>query len=128
VLDLLRCWGAAVMVWLVGIGATTPLRAKVSAEALSDFDLRSHLPWVVISVLMALVSGGLYRGRSGGARRLLAVLPVPVIAAVVGAVAGFGGDTFTASVLYVVEGVFAAGMGLFVASRSNESGSAEGYW
>jgi energy-converting hydrogenase Eha subunit A len=127
-MGLLRCWGGAVIVWLVGIGATIPLRAKVSAEALSDLDLRSHLPWVVISVLMALVSGGLCRNRSGRAMRLAAVLPVPIVAAVVGAVAGFGGGTLTAAVLYVVEGLFSVVIGLFVTNMSNQHGPSGNYW
>jgi energy-converting hydrogenase Eha subunit A len=123
---LLRGWAGAVCVWGLGVAATTPLRDRVTTDALSDFDLRSHLPWLVMSVLMALAAGGLSpsRSRVGG---LAVVLPVPLIAAMVGAVAGFGGHTLTAEVLYVVEGVFGAVMGLFVTNLSPEGRSTGGY-
>ena len=124
---LLRCWIGAAVVWAVGIGATTPLRAKVAAEAFSDFDVRSHLPWLVISVLMALVAGGLYQGASRSGLPA-AILPVPVLASVLGAAAGFGGGTFTAAVLYVVEGLFGAVIGLLVTKLSKERDPSDGYW
>jgi hypothetical protein len=129
---LLRAWGVAFFVWLVGAAITAGIaptpRPGASIDGLSQL-LRVHLPWIILSLVMALAAGALYRERDGAVRRAVAILGMPLLATVIGAVAGFSGaTTLAAAGLYLIEGVFGAALGLLVANSFGEREQAVSYW
>lgn len=131
---LLAAWGAAAIMWLVGFAVVGNLAAGSAANggSLSDFDrlTRLDLPWIVISVLMVVAAGAVRRDRTNTARWLAGVLPIPLLATAVGLVAPLGGDGDALStVMYLVEGVAGAAIGLPMAALVSVKGERrDGYW
>jgi hypothetical protein len=117
VLRLLRAWGGAVLVLIIGtavLAGLTPRTVPGRSIPLSAQAFRIHLPWLIMTVLMVLVAALLDRWSSTPRRRLLATLPVPAVGVLAGAAVGAAGATsaVTAS-LYVVEGLAGIVAGLF---------------
>jgi hypothetical protein len=106
---LCAAWGAALLVWLVGFAVVARLMPPIApGDHISDFDktVRLHVPWIVISTLMALVAGALYTDRSRLVRRWSAIFLVPALATLAGLVAGLAGRTAVpGAFLYLAEGV-----------------------
>jgi hypothetical protein len=115
---LLRAWGGALFVLIVGIMITVRLSPRVAPGTsipLSDQVFRLHLPWLVICAVMVAVAGALHWRPSTPQRRLLATLPVPVLAVVGGTAAGASGAvSAVAALLYLGEGVLGVAAGLLV--------------
>jgi hypothetical protein len=119
-LSLLRAWGGALFVLIVGMMVMVRLTPPVTPGAsipVSDQAFRIHLPWLVISVLMVVVAGLLHWRPSPLRRRLLATLPVPAVAVLAGAAVGVSGATSPLVALaYLGEGVLGAVLGLLITS------------
>ncbi|MEV5568462.1 hypothetical protein AB0L06_00310 [Spirillospora sp. NPDC052269] len=124
-------WFAAVVIWLVGVAVVANLATGAQdGRTLSAFDrlTRLDLPWVVISLLMVIATGIVYRDMTRTGRWLAVILPVPVLATVLSAVgaAAVGGMSAVAVILYVVEGAAGAGLGLLgarlIGSRAEQQG------
>jgi hypothetical protein len=117
VIGLLRAWGGAILVLIIGVvtlAGLTPRTAPGEPISVSDQAFRIHLPWFVMTVLMVLAAAALHWRSPSTARLLLATLPVPVLAVVAGAATGVAGATSALpALLYVVEGVAGTALGLF---------------
>ncbi|MEV4255848.1 hypothetical protein AB0J52_22040 [Spirillospora sp. NPDC049652] len=109
-------WFAAAAIWLVGFAVVANLSTDASDErTLSAFDrlTRLDLPWVVISLLMVVATGAVYRDMSRLGRWLAVILLMPVLTTALGVLApAAGGTSAVAGLLYVVEGAAGAGLGL----------------
>ncbi|RFU41920.1 hypothetical protein DZF91_09285 [Actinomadura logoneensis] len=116
-LRALAGWFAAAAIWLVGFAVVANLSSGVANErTIPAFDrlTRIDLPWVVISLLMVLAAGLVYRDLTRPGRWLAVVLLVPALTTVLGVAApAAGGTSLTAGLLYIVEGAAGAGLGLF---------------
>jgi uncharacterized membrane protein YidH (DUF202 family) len=119
-LSLLRAWGGALFVLIVGAIAMVRLTPRVTpgeSIPVSDQAFRIHLPWLVISVLMVAVAGALHWQPSTMRRRLLATLPVPALAVLAGAAVGVSGATSPlVALVYLGEGVLGVALGLLITS------------
>ena len=124
-LGLLRAWGGAFLVFVVGMAVLVGLTPRtvpgrpisVSAQA-----LRIHLPWLVMIVLMVVVAAALDRWPSSTRRRLLATLPLPAVGVLGGAVIGAAGATSAlTALLYVAEGILGTAAGLFAMSLAGRT-------
>jgi cytochrome c biogenesis factor len=117
---LLRAWGGAILVLVIGlivVVGLTPRTVPGQSISLSDQAFRVHLPWLVMVMVMVPVAAMLDRRESPMRRRLLATLPLPVLGIVVFAVLGAAGATSAlTTLLYAVEGVLGVAAGLFVMS------------
>jgi hypothetical protein len=117
-LGLLRAWGAAALVWIVGTALMAALTPSLTpGEALSPGQqvFRIHLPWLVISTVLVPVAVVTYWRPPSTGRLLLAALPVPALAIALGVVAGLSGATSAlATLLYVAEGLAGAALGLLM--------------
>lgn len=119
-IGLLRAWGGASLVFIIGLTVVvglTPRTVPGQSISASDQAFRIHLPWLVMIVLMVVVAALLDWGSSSTRRRLLATVPLPAIGVLAFAVIGAAGATSAvASLLYVAEGVLGVALGLFVVS------------
>ena len=130
-LSLLRAWGGALFVLIVGVMAMVRLTPRVTpgeSISVSDQAFRIHLPWLVISVLMVAVAGVLQWRPSTKRRRLLATLPVPALAALSGAAVGALGATSPLLALaYLGEGVLGTVLGLLITNVFARDGRPAAY-
>jgi hypothetical protein len=130
-LGLLRAWGGALFVLIVGMMAMVRLTPRVTpgeSIPVSDQAFRIHLPWLVISVLMVAVAGVLHWQPSTLRRRLLATLPVPALATLAGAAVGVSGATSPlAALAYLGEGVLGAALGLLITNVFARDGRPAAY-
>lgn len=123
-------WFAAAAIWLVGFAVVANLATgSQDGRTISAFDrlTRIDLPWVVISLLMVVATGIVYRDMTRTSRWLAVILLVPVVATVLGALApATGGTSAVGALLYVVEGAAGAGLGLLgarlIGSRDEQPG------
>jgi energy-converting hydrogenase Eha subunit A len=117
---LLRAWGGAAVVFVIGlivVVGLTPRTVPGQSISVSEQAFRVHLPWLVTMMVMVPVAAVLDRRESPLRRRLQATLPLPVLGIVVFAVLGAAGATSgPATLLYAVEGVLGVAVGLFVLS------------
>ena len=117
-LSLLRAWGGALFVLIVGVMVMVRLTPRVTpgeSISVSDQAFRIHLPWLVVSAAMVAVAGALHWRPSTLRRRLLATLPVPAVAVLAGAAVGVSGATSPLVALaYLGEGVLGAVLGLLI--------------
>jgi Na+/H+-dicarboxylate symporter len=130
---LCAAWAAALLVWLAGFAVAARLMPPIApGDHISDFDktVRLHVPWVVISTLMALVAGLLYADRSRPIRRWSAILLVPGLATLGGFAAGLAGRTAgPGALLYLFEGMVGVLIGTVLANLlSPEETTTSGYF
>lgn len=130
-IGLLRAWGGAFLVLVVGMAVLvglTPRTVPGRSIPLPDQALRIHLPWLVMAAVMVLVAALLDRWSAPSRRRLLATLPVPALGILAGALTGAAGATSAVTaVLYVVEGVAGVAAGLFVTTLFGRTREAPAY-
>jgi hypothetical protein len=129
---MLRCWGVALFVGVIGLGITADLTPDIPpGRQLSELDLtlRILLPWILVTLVMAVAAGALYRQRGEPRRRLAGILLVPVLMTLVVAVAGFPGAAgHAAATMYVVAGALGSVLGLSLANLMDEKEHFSGYW
>jgi hypothetical protein len=132
---LFQCWGIALFVGAIGLVITVRLAPTTApGRHVSEFDqaVRISLPWIIASLLMAVLAGALYRDRSKPLQRLLGVLLMPVLLTLAGTAAGYvEGATFIAVVTHLVTGGLGAVLGLGLANLMSGKGQKErlpGYW
>lgn len=117
-LGLLRAWGGAVFVLLVGmvtLAGLTPRTVPGESIPVSAQAFRIHLPWAIMTLLMVVVAALLHWRASSTREWLAATLPVPALAILACAVIGAAGATsLVTALLYVVEGTLGAAAGLFI--------------
>jgi hypothetical protein len=109
---LVQIWGLALFLGAVGLSVIATLMPEPpDGRHLTNLEviLHLHLPWTVISAVMALTSGLLWQDRWTG----VGVLWVPITLTVIGAMVDVPGEAST--VLFLVEGVFGAVLGWIVA-------------
>lgn len=113
---LLRAWGGAVLVLIIGTAVIVrllPPTAPGRSISPADQALRIHLPWLIVCALMVAASVLLYWRPPTRRVLLLAALPVPALAAALGVVAGAAGAaTPLAALLYVGEAALGTAAGL----------------
>jgi CDP-diglyceride synthetase len=131
VLGLLRAWGGAIFVLLIGmvtLAGLTPRLSPGEPMSASDQAFRVHLPWIVMTLLMVVVAALLHWQPSSTRRTLLATLPVPALGVLASAVIGAAGATSAlTSLLYVVEGILGAAAGLFITSLFGKTPDSAAY-
>lgn len=107
-MDLLRSWGVAVLVWLLGgvisvavIVNTAPLSMLAS---LGGRVLVFYLPTFIVTVLMAALAALVHPSpaRQRPARHAVAVLTVPAVSLLVGIVGGIGNPSASYSLAEAV--------------------------
>jgi hypothetical protein len=132
---MLRCWGVALFVGIIGLGIMsqlTPEMAPGRRPTELDQTLRVLLPWVVITLLMTIVAGALYRDRAAPGRRLAGILLIPLLVTLIIAVAGSPGDGGwsgpAATVMYLVAGGLGSALGLSLANLMSEKEYFSEYW
>jgi hypothetical protein len=129
---LLRCWGVALFLGAIGLGITAGLVPDVPpGRQLSEFDRTLHilLPWIIVTLLMTVVAGALYRDRADPGRRLAGILLVPLLMTLGMAATGFPAAAgHTAAMMYLVAGVLGSALGLNLANLMSEKEHFSGYW
>lgn len=126
---LLRCWGVALFVGIIGLG----IMSQVAPEAPpgrrpSEFDqtLRILLPWVIVTLLMTVIAGALYRDRAAPGRRLAGILLVPVFVTLV--IAVIWSPWHGGTLMCLVAGALGSVLGLNLANLMGEKEHFSGYW
>jgi hypothetical protein len=97
----------------------------------SEFDqtLRILLPWVIVTLLMTVAAGALYRSRAEPGRRLTGMLLVPLLMTLGIALIGFPGEGgHAAAMMYLVAGALGSVLGLNLAGLMSEKEHFSGYW
>ena len=129
---LLRCWGIDLFVGLIGLGITAHLTPQVApGRHIPELDqtLRILLPWTIITLVMTVIAGALYRERSEPSRRLIAILLVPLLMTLIVAITGFPGEGgFVWRVVYLLAGLLGTVLGLSLANQMSEEKPFPGYW
>ena len=98
--------------------------------------LRVHLPWLLLSVLMAFVAAYYVRHQMKGWGRLGASIPVPVLATLVSVKLGMqAAESVLAIVLHLIEALLGVALGLFLVNLFGDDstagrvpGASKGVW